>query len=148
MVLIHGQAKNRSFISKTYKELYSNLLDFHIPAPTGSSSESSLEADNAIATKLLNKNDESSCKWDKMRSNFAKQFKQLFDAEFGVNGVNLDELSESELKEKIARLSVKIQEYSLHSKSGNLGDFSIWLKSFKRSTGKDLDSHVLDRRIN
>jgi len=73
----------------------------------------------------------------KIRREFARFLKPLFKDEFGDNGKLLGTLSESELKERLNKLSARVKEHPL--KDGNLGDYSPWLKNFKRNPAKDLE---------
>ena len=63
----------------------------------------------------------------------------MFEKEFGENGKLIPNLCEEDLKKKLKVLSFEVGEYAKTAKEGNLGEYSPWLKSFKRNLAKDLE---------
>ena len=103
MTQINSNLKNKQNLIKLFKEIYSNLFD-------ESSTESQVE-------------------WGIIKRNFSKFMKDRFEAEFGVNGKNIMSLAETEIRRITKKLIEKdLAEYSKQYKSGNLGDFSPWLR--------------------
>lgn len=73
----------------------------------------------------------------KIRLDFANQFKTVFDDELGVNGQLLKTFNETEIDTKITILNSKLKTHK--ARDGNIGDYSPWLKTFKRNTTFDLE---------
>ncbi len=103
MAQISSNIKNKQNLLKLFKEIYLNLFD-------ETSSESQVE-------------------WGIIKRNFSKFMKDRFEAEFGVDGKNIMSLAETDIRKIIKKLIEKdLAEYSKQYKSGNLGDFSPWLR--------------------
>lgn len=113
--------KNREAFLKTCREFYFELVELDVEANSG---------DAASASPPL-------IEHGKIRREFARFLKPLFNEEFGDNGKNLATLTEAELKERLNNLNAKVREYPM--KEGNLVDYSPWLKNFKRNPAKDLE---------
>jgi DNA-dependent protein kinase catalytic subunit len=111
---------DRSNAITIYNEMYSHLLDY---------------SNDQISSSIQSQNGS----WGKIRVNFAKAFKSIFDENFGSNGNEIKSASESFLKERLARVLTKVHEYSTKNHDGNLGDYSLWLKHYKRNPAKDLE---------
>lgn len=101
---------------KLIQELYSNLLE----DPTNSET--------------------SQVEWGLIKKSFAKFMKERFEQEFGPSAKNITNLNEAEIKRINKKLIEKdLMEYSKQFKGGNLGDYSPWLKEFKRNLAKDIE---------
>lgn len=122
MCMLLQSSKNRIQVIKNYKEMYSNLFDCTVEAK--GSIQSSQESEG-----LSN--------WGKIRQNFSKLFKKSFDDEFGVNGEKMKTLSDNDIQSKLRALSAKLQ--NCPTMDGNIGDYSPWLKAFKRNPTTDLE---------
>lgn len=107
--------KNREAFLRTCREFYLDLVDLDA---TPSSQSSNIEH-------------------GRIRREFASFLKPLFIQEFGENGRLLADLTESQLKEHLTRLNGHMSKYAM--KEGNLGEYSPWLKNFKRNPAKDLE---------
>lgn len=71
---------------------------------------------------------------------FSNFIKPLFSKQFGENFKLLTQLSELEIKNKLQNILIQVNEFCQKKPmSGNLGDFSIWLKGFKRNITKDIE---------
>lgn len=114
---ISKKLNNRDNLIKIFKEFYVNLVDW----PSAASGE------------------DAEVEWGSIRKNFAKFLKPVFEQEFGENGKLIASLSEKEIGEKMKRLAEKVNNYMTTVKEGNLGEYSPWLKSFKRNVAKDLE---------
>ncbi len=112
---INKNLKNRENLIKLFKDLYTNLIEYN---PSDDSSLDGVE-------------------WGIIKKNFSKFIKPLFESEFGENGKLLACLGDSEISTKMKVLIKEVAQYSL--KEGNLGDYSPWLKNFKRNLAKDLE---------
>ncbi len=112
---IFNNIKNRENVVKIFREIYMNLID-------ESSSQHSIEVE-----------------WGKVRKTFAENIKTHFDEQFGVDGSSILHLSEESLREKFKKLDSVIEAVNKNIKEGNLGDYSPWLKEFKRNLAKDLE---------
>jgi len=77
--------------------------------------------------------------WGNMRKNFSKHIRPNFIAEFGETGEKITSLSDEEIKKKFSVLSREVAEYAKTKRTGNLGEYSPWLKRFKRNIAKDLE---------
>ena len=77
--------------------------------------------------------------WGNMRKNFSKSIKTQFASEFGKQGEKVTTLTDDELKKKFATLSKQVADYAKIKRDGNLGEYSPWLKRFKRNLAKDLE---------
>ena len=99
-----------------FKEFYFNMID-------NSSEDSSFEQVD----------------WGNIRKTFAKYLKPRFEAEFGENGQLIGSLAESAIKEKMKKIRMEVNEFSKNIKDGNMGEYSPWLKTFKRNLAKDLE---------
>lgn len=111
---MQSQIKNRTALIKTCSEMYAELIP-----PNDDSDE----------------ND----KYSRMKIAFAKHAKAAIVKEFGIDGSELKNCSENEAKEKIKRVLSHVNSYASQNKTGTLGDYSPWLKNFKRNPAKDLE---------
>lgn len=113
---LSANLKNRDIIFKLFKEIYSNLIDFE------------------------SQNENGLVEWGRIRNEFAKFAKPLFEKQFGSNAKMLSSLAESDIKSKIGQIYGEVTEYYKQKMiTGNLGDYSPWLKNFKRNLAKDLE---------
>lgn len=111
--------KNRDAFLKICRDFYYDMVDLD-PAAAGDSSLSQPSVEHG-----------------KIRLEFARFLKPLFDKELGDNGKLLGSLSEAELKDRLNNINSKVRDFPI--KEGNLGDYSPWLKNFKRNPAKDLE---------
>jgi DNA-dependent protein kinase catalytic subunit len=99
--------------------MYTNLIDF---------SSSDYSGSNDLV------------EWGNLRINFARNIKSKFEEEFGKNGSLILNLSEDYIKQKLDKLNKHVDEYSgKHVKDSNIGEYSPWLKMFKRNMAKDIE---------
>lgn len=82
--------------------------------------------------------------WGNIRKKFSKHMKPKFDAEFGANFQLMSGLSENAVIQKFRKLNSEVDEYSRTVRDGNLGEYSPWLKSYKRNIAKDLEIPGID----
>ena len=115
--------KNREAFLRTCREFYFQLVD--------------LDSMPAAADSQQQQQQPSTIEHGKIRREFANFLKPLFVKEFGENGRLLGELTEAELKKRLESLRERVREYQV--KEGNLGDYSPWLRNFKRNPAKDLE---------
>ena len=114
MQQINANVKNRQNLFKIFKEIYLDLFD----EPT---SESQVE-------------------FGIIKKQFSKYIKEKFETEFGIDGKNLTSLSETEIRRSVKKLIEKdLSEYTKLYQTGNLGDFSPWLREFKRNLAKEIE---------
>lgn len=114
MQQINANAKNHQNLFKIFKEIYLDLFD----EPT---SESQVE-------------------FGIIKKQFSKYIKEKFETEFGTDGKNLTSLSETEIRRSVKKLIEKdLSEYTKLYQTGNLGDFSPWLREFKRNLAKEIE---------
>ena len=114
LIEINSNLKNREAFFRIFKEMYANLID--CPMSESPNSE-----------------------WGNIRKNFSKHIKSRFTAEFGEHGQHVINFNEEELKQKLTKLNNEVNEYAKLKKEGNLGEYSPWLKRFKRNIAKDLE---------
>lgn len=112
--------KNREAFLKVCRQFYFDLVDLNAGGGSGS---------GGSGVEML--------EHGRIRREFAQFLRPLFKEAFGENGKLLPSLSESELKERLNALSSRVRDF--HMKEGNLGDYSPWLKNFKRNLAKDLE---------
>ena len=77
--------------------------------------------------------------WGTVRRSFARHLSGRFKELFGEAGENVVQLGEEELKRKFAVLSKEAHEYARVRREGSLGEYSPWLKRFRRNLAKDLE---------
>jgi DNA-dependent protein kinase catalytic subunit len=123
--------KNRELIVKNFQELFVNVVDWCSAAGEDGSGSGSVVTVDGSATQLV--------EWGVIRKNFAKFVKPQFEAEFGESGRNITGLSDAQIGERIKKLVKIAEDYAKSSKDGNLGEYSPWLKNFKRNIAKDLE---------
>lgn len=110
---ISSNFKNRDQYFRLFKELYFNLID--------------IDANDRAAD------------FGAIRKNFSKFLRPHFTQEFGNECKNIHNMSETDLRDKFKWLMGKVNDYSRSLKDGNLGDYSPWLRNFKRNLAKDLE---------
>jgi len=108
---LYANLKNRDVFYRLFREMYLQLIE-----PNNADQE-----------------------WGNMRKNFSKLIQSNFIAEFGEHGQNITSQSDEEIKQKFTVLSKKVAEYAKAKPTGNLGEYSPWLKRFKRNIAKDLE---------
>lgn len=109
---INNNLKNNNVMISLFKDLYTSLID--------------IETQTNICGRL----------W----TEFSNFIKPLFINEFGEEFRLLPQLSELDIKNKIQIISPKVSEFCQKNQmNGNLGDYSMWLKSFKRVITKDIE---------
>jgi DNA-dependent protein kinase catalytic subunit len=113
---------NNQNVYKIMSEMYTTLFDFN----SDKSSSSSLDSNEKVGN---------------IHKLFSTKFKAKFDEEFGVECANIKMLSNKQIEMKLKRLCSggEMNEFSKTLKDGNIGDYSPWLKSFKRNIGRDLE---------
>ncbi len=99
---------------RIYKDLFDNFL----------TNETSFSGSSSQNDQLV--------EWGNVRRDFAKSFKNKFDEEFGKNGQLILSLNEDNLKEKVTHLRNEVDVYKKKMRDYNLGEYSPWLKTFKR----------------
>lgn len=103
MTQINANIKNRQNLSKLFEEIYENLFD----NPSG----------------------ESQIEWGIIKKSFSKFMRERFEAEFGAGAKNAQNMTEIDIRKTTKKLIERdLAEYAKQYKSGNLGDFSPWLK--------------------
>ncbi len=112
--------KNRDQMLKILQEMYVNLIDW-------SAAENDLQENTHVV------------EWGIIRKNFARFLKPHFEAEFGEQGKNIASLTDAQIAEKVKIIAKHLHDYAQTSKEGNLGEYSPWLKNFKRNIAKDLE---------
>jgi hypothetical protein len=112
--------KSRDSVHKIFREMYINLIDCSINSNSGSELTSSEQVE-----------------WGAIRKKFAKQLKDKFEAEFGEMCCRLSKLGEQEIKTKLNKLTSEMAAFK--SDEGNLGDYSPWLRGFKRNVSNELE---------
>lgn len=113
-------AKSREAFLRTCRKFYYELIDIDSsPADTSSISQPLIEH-------------------GKFRRTFSDFIKPLFIKEFGVEGRLLGDMPEIEFKRHMETLKKEIKS-KFPILEGNLGDYSPWLKNFKRNPAKDLE---------
>ena len=120
---LKANLRNREALYRIFTDLYFELIDNE-----GSKNSSQPSEKNYHQVD-----------WGNMKKNFAKFMKPRFVDEFGVECKGLNGLNEAQLREKIDKMIKAVLEYQKTVREGNLGDYSPWLKSFKRNVAKDLE---------
>ena len=108
---INKNLKNREYLIRKFQELFINLIEYNSP-----------DEENTAQIE-----------WGVMKKNFAKFLKPHFVAEFGQNGKLIVSLSDVEIGEKLKTLKTHVSEYTQKTKEGGLGEYSPWLKNYKRN---------------
>lgn len=119
MQQIASNIKNRQHIFKLFEELYVYLFDDQC-------------------------GEGSQVEWGIVKRHFSKFMKERFEGEFGLNGKSITQLQESEIRQKVKKLLDKdvneyLNKHNVKNSHGNLGDFSPWLKEFKRNLARDIE---------
>ena len=120
MAEIKSKIKNREAVCKLFQELYLSLID---------------ESSSSSSQDMM----ESGVEWGNVRKKFGKHLSAEFKNEFGANGQKIMTLSEAEICQKFAKLSEIVKIFEKKAFDGNIGEFSPWLKKFKRNVTKDLE---------
>ncbi|CAF0815340.1 unnamed protein product [Brachionus calyciflorus] len=109
---IGNNLKNRDILFKIFKDLNENLIQ--------------IEDKNEFCGRI----------W----ADSSQLIKPLFMKQFGPDFKLLPQLSELDIKQKIQKICSEVSEYYKQKiVSGNLGDYSPWLKNFKRNLAKDIE---------
>lgn len=109
---ISNNLKKKDVMVDLFKDLHTSLID--------------IEAKTEFCGRLWNE--------------FSNFIKPLFVKEFGDQFRLLLQLSELDIKNKLQLISLKVNEFCQKKPmNGNLGDYSMWLKSFKRIITKDIE---------
>lgn len=77
--------------------------------------------------------------WGNIRKKFSEEIRPCFISEFGESGERITALSEDEIKQKLKLLTKAVAEFTKTKREGNLGEYSPWLRRFKRNLAKDLE---------
>ncbi len=119
---INKNLKNRDQLLKILQEMYVNLIDC-----------------TAAAEDVALQDTTQQVEWGVIRKNFSKFLKPHFETEFGEQGKNITSLNDAQIVEKVKVIGKLVQDYAQTSKEGNLGEYSPWLRNFKRNIAKDLE---------